>query len=89
MEQILYCLPQCLFLLLSMKRRMKLIIAILLAALPFIAFARKDDSLDVKIGQMIMIGINERTSLAPGDPLTVELKAGKIGGGGVVREEYF
>ena len=80
MEQILYCLPQCLFLLLSMKRRMKLIIAILLAALPFIAFARKNDSLDVKIGQMIMIGINERTSLAPGDPLTVELKAGKIGG---------
>ena len=39
-----------------------------------------DDSLDLKIGQMIMIGINDRTSLNPDDSLVLELKDDKIGG---------
>ncbi len=37
-------------------------------------------SLDVKIGQMILVGINERTSLSETDSLRAELLAGKIGG---------
>lgn len=38
------------------------------------------DSLDIKIGQMIMIGIEERTMLLPGDSLISELQDGRIGG---------
>lgn len=38
------------------------------------------DSLDLKIGQMIMVGINSRTSLANTDTLNKELKKRKIGG---------
>ena len=37
-------------------------------------------SLDIKIGQMIMVGINDRKSLDPNDSLRKELSAGKIGG---------
>jgi beta-N-acetylhexosaminidase len=39
-----------------------------------------EDSLDLKIGQMIMIGINDRTSLNPNDSLIQELRSNKIGG---------
>jgi beta-N-acetylhexosaminidase len=39
-----------------------------------------DDSLNLKIGQMIMIGINDRTSLSKNDPLIQELNNNKIGG---------
>lgn len=39
-----------------------------------------EDSLDIKIGQMILVGINERTSLTSGDALNKELAEGKIGG---------
>ena len=42
--------------------------------------AKKPDSLDIKIGQMIMIGIEDRTGIQDGDPLLKELKDGKIGG---------
>ncbi|MES2702455.1 MAG: glycoside hydrolase family 3 N-terminal domain-containing protein [Bacteroidota bacterium] len=54
------------------------IILLLLAALQM--QAKKNDSLDIKIGQMIMIGINERTILQPDDALVKDLRDGKIGG---------
>ncbi|RYZ53297.1 MAG: glycoside hydrolase family 3 protein [Sphingobacteriales bacterium] len=38
------------------------------------------DSLDLKIGQMIMMGIGDRKTLSPADPLVQELKQGKLGG---------
>lgn len=38
------------------------------------------DSLDLKIGQMIMIGIGDRTSLSEDDSLVPALRSGKIGG---------
>ncbi len=37
-------------------------------------------SLDEKIGQMIMIGINDRKSLLANDSLIAEIKSGKMGG---------
>ena len=37
-------------------------------------------SLDEKIGQMIMIGINDRKSILPSDSLLIEIKSGKVGG---------
>ncbi|MES2680967.1 MAG: glycoside hydrolase family 3 N-terminal domain-containing protein [Bacteroidota bacterium] len=40
----------------------------------------QNDSLDIKIGQMIMLGINDRTELADSDPLIKELNANKLGG---------
>jgi beta-N-acetylhexosaminidase len=39
-----------------------------------------EDSLDLKIGQMIMIGINARTSILPTDTLHKEIKNRKMGG---------
>lgn len=55
--------------------------AILLMMLVCISsFAKKTDSLDYKIGQMIMIGIGERTMLSNDDTLAMELRQGKIGG---------
>ncbi|MBC7451995.1 MAG: glycoside hydrolase family 3 protein [Cytophagales bacterium] len=41
---------------------------------------RAEDSLDLKIGQMIMIGINMRTSLSATDTLIKELSSNKTGG---------
>ncbi len=38
------------------------------------------DSLDLKIGQMIMVGINSRTALTNTDTLNNELKKRKMGG---------
>lgn len=38
------------------------------------------DSLDIKIGQMVMIGIEERTFIQPDDSLLEELQDGSIGG---------
>lgn len=38
------------------------------------------DSLDIKIGQMIMIGINDRTQLSDSDFLVTEIREGKMGG---------
>jgi beta-N-acetylhexosaminidase len=38
------------------------------------------DSLDIKIGQMVMIGINDITTLDPNSILYTELHQGKIGG---------
>jgi beta-N-acetylhexosaminidase len=39
-----------------------------------------EDSLDFKIGQMIMVGLSERTSLSSSDTLRKELASNKIGG---------
>jgi beta-N-acetylhexosaminidase len=39
-----------------------------------------EDSLDLKIGQMIMVGINDRTTLPAGDPLRAELATNRMGG---------
>jgi len=49
---------------------------------PFFCRAQTNpaDSLDLKIGQMIMVGINDRTELAPDDPLVLELSNNKLGG---------
>ncbi|MBL7719606.1 MAG: glycoside hydrolase family 3 protein [Flavipsychrobacter sp.] len=55
-----------------------LLFSLLLVAIS--ASAKKNDSLDIKIGQMIMMGINERISLPATDPLIQDLKAGKLGG---------
>lgn len=42
--------------------------------------ANNVDSLDIKIGQMIMIGINNRTSVADSDALLTEIRNNKLGG---------
>jgi beta-N-acetylhexosaminidase len=42
--------------------------------------ATRLDSLDIMIGQMIMMGIEDRTALQATDPLYEELSQGKIGG---------
>lgn len=38
-----------------------------------------EDSLDIMIGQMILVGLNDRTVLPANDSLRKELRAGKIG----------
>jgi beta-N-acetylhexosaminidase len=40
----------------------------------------EEDSLDLKIGQMIMVGINARTAINAGDTLLKEVAKGKMGG---------
>ncbi len=45
-----------------------------------ISFGQNIDSLDIKIGQMIMIGINDRKELLDNDPLLIEIKEGVLGG---------
>jgi beta-N-acetylhexosaminidase len=47
---------------------------------PIAAFSKSADSLDYKIGQMIMIGVGERTALSEQDPLVSALRKGRIGG---------
>jgi beta-N-acetylhexosaminidase len=60
---------------------MKFLLAgLLIFATAFSAAGKDTDSLDLKIGQMIMIGIGERTTLSQNDPLRAELAAGKVGG---------
>lgn len=41
---------------------------------------KNPDSLDIKIGQMIMLGINSRTAIEQNDPLLQELRDQKLGG---------
>src|SRR5687768_3318318 len=59
---------------------MKNIITMLMSFLSLPAFAGHTDSLDFKIGQMIMIGVEDRTAVFPGDPLLMEIRDGKLGG---------
>ncbi len=56
------------------------ILVALLALLPVLSQSQPIDSLDLKIGQMIMIGIGDRTSLNSDDALVQELAQGKVGG---------
>lgn len=42
--------------------------------------AFQPDSLDIKIGQMILVGINDRTTLSDIDPLRYEILTQKVGG---------
>lgn len=44
------------------------------------AFSQNIDSLDLKIGQMIMVGINQRTDVAEEDSLLQEIRDHKLGG---------
>lgn len=38
------------------------------------------DSLDIKIGQMILVGLDDRTTINSSDPLAKEIMSGKVGG---------
>jgi len=49
------------------------------AAISF-AKAANPDSLDIKIGQMIMVGINNRTNITETDPLMQEIRTNMLGG---------
>ena len=44
------------------------------------ALPRQADSLDMMIGQMILIGLEERQAISQEDPLLAEIKQGKAGG---------
>jgi beta-N-acetylhexosaminidase len=55
-------------------------ILLLLAACAWMAQNIFADSLDIKIGQMILMGIDQRKSIADNDSLLLDIKAGKLGG---------
>lgn len=57
-------------------------VMVLVAANCFVGslFAQNIDSLDFKIGQMIMVGINQRTEVAADDSLLQEIRDNKLGG---------
>lgn len=60
---------------------MKNLLLLLFIGIPSIAAAQsRKDSLDLKIGQMIMIGIGDRQTLPENDALRKDLRDGKIGG---------
>lgn len=73
-------------------RKLVLLLCIPLLSLLFISMTVKEDesnmnsrkhdrdSLDIKIGQMIMIGIRGRTVVNPDDTLLQEIREGKLGG---------
>ncbi|GAA4457762.1 glycoside hydrolase family 3 protein [Rurimicrobium arvi] len=44
------------------------------------AVAQQKDSLDAQIGQMIMIGVGDRTAISETDPLLEDIRSGKVGG---------
>jgi beta-N-acetylhexosaminidase len=54
--------------------------ALLLFTLPLPAVGKSIDSLDLKIGRMIMMGIGDRTALPENDSLRRELAQGRMGG---------
>ncbi len=53
---------------------------IILIVAPIITIGSNPDSLDIKIGQMIMIGINDRTEIKKSDELLEEIKMKRAGG---------
>ncbi|PBQ34820.1 b-N-acetylglucosaminidase [Sphingobacteriaceae bacterium] len=71
---------------------MQFIFFLLFTSLFFISMINKEDaplpgsakqevdSLDIKIGQMIMVGIKGRTAVSPDDTLLKEIRDGKVGG---------
>lgn len=65
------------------KKRMrinKVCIQVILISSLSLAHASNPDSLDIKIGQMIMMGVNDRTEVTVNDPIIEELKTQKLGG---------
>ncbi len=58
----------------------KSLLLLAIATLTTLAQAQLPDSLDMMIGQMILIGLEERQSITESDPLYLEIKAGKAGG---------
>ncbi|TRX58369.1 glycoside hydrolase family 3 protein [Fulvivirga sp. M361] len=58
---------------------MKNILYIILLILPGLASAQNTDSLDIKIGQMIMVGFSSQT-ITSNDPTLKEIREGKVGG---------
>lgn len=64
---------------LAFKKNSFLFVSCLASALSF-AQVKTNDSLDIKIGQMIMVGINNRTEITETDALIQELKDNKAGG---------
>ncbi len=60
---------------------MKKYITLLLCSASLIGLSRVNpDSLDIKIGQMIMMGVNDRVEVMANDPILEELKTQKLGG---------
>jgi beta-N-acetylhexosaminidase len=60
-----------------MRRYLSLLSCLILK---IVLLAQAKDSLDIKIGQMIMIGIGDRNEIKKSDPLLAEIKAHKLGG---------
>jgi len=56
------------------------LLALCFSASALYANPPKNDSIDIKIGQMIMVGINDRTQVTGNDVLLDEIRAGKLGG---------
>ncbi len=60
---------------------MKKLLAILFILQTTICWSQTTtDSLDIKIGQMILVGVDNRTAISSSDPLAKEIEAGKVGG---------
>lgn len=60
-----------------MRHVLIVIVCSLMTVLPAAAHT---DSLDIKIGQMIMVGIGQKTALTAHDPVAIAIEQGKIGG---------
>ena len=75
-----------------MLKKISLVLTLLICSFFLVSMINKDetsipetgkestDSLDIKIGQMIMIGIKGRTSVAENDTLLKEIRENKLGG---------
>lgn len=59
---------------------MKLTTAFLLAFLSTLSALAQTDSLDIMIGQMVLIGLEERQSMKENDPLLADIRNGLVGG---------
>lgn len=58
---------------------MKYLLILLLASVTPLAFSQNIDSLDLKIGQMLLVGV-DNTGAEPNPNLVQEIRAGKVGG---------
>lgn len=64
----------------NFRHYIPLFIFILLPTLSFPQTGSKQPTLEEMIGQMVMIGINSKTTINNNDPLLEEIKSGKLGG---------
>ncbi len=62
-----------------MKSINKLLLLGISAFMPFVGLAQEQDSLDIKIGQMLMVGFGG-TAIEANDPLLAEIEKGHVGG---------